>query len=57
MDNKLTVLNVDEEEKLKCALFDFVLRVSDKSNDRLPEEIHALPAVAKLILEYFVLHV
>ena len=54
---ELTVLNQDEEEKLKRALFDFVIRVADSSNQRLPEEISTLPAVSKLILEYFVLHV
>ena len=57
MDNELTILNKKEEEMLKHTLFDFVIRVADSSNNRLPEEIQALPAVAKVILEHFVLHV
>lgn len=52
---ELTLLTKAEEEKLKRALFDFVIRVADSSNERLPEEISALPAVSKLILEHFVL--
>ena len=54
MATDLTVLTKEEEETLKKALFDFVIRVSSDKKDRRDIEIQVLPYITELLLKNFV---
>ena len=46
-------LSKNELESIKSALLNFVIRVSDSSNDRLPQEITTLTQITTLLLQAF----
>ena len=53
-DIEKTILNLEEERILKKSLFDFVIRVANPDAKRTTGEVAVLPAVAKLVIDYFV---
>lgn len=45
------ILTKDDKATIVHALRDFVIRVSSNTNERWPEEVTVLPAVAKLLID------
>lgn len=49
-NNELTALNLEQEQEfLRRTLYDFVIRIAQNSKAASPEELGAMPEIAKLI--------
>ena len=56
MAENITALNKDEEEMLKDAMLNFVMRTLAPDRIKYPEEITILPDIINILFQHFIIY-